>query len=205
MRSASPCLILSALFLNVFPLFAQQDLALTIGALSGPNRVATSRQTLNFSSGVAFQGNYSRYIRSYKHADLYGEIHVLASPQQQVTSTLTSATRDFSALYVTPGVKVKFYPKKKLSPWATAGGGYAMYAQSTKTIAGAVNAAPRHAGSGAFQFGGGMDYLWNSRYSFRVELREFYTGSPKFNTPVFGRGQFHFVLGAGIVIHLGAK
>src|SRR4051795_9243086 len=111
MRFFSPGLVLAATALCL-PALAQQEFALTVGGFNGPIRTAGSKEAVAYKVGVAVEGNYGRYIRSYKHADLYGEVHLLFSPHQGVTATLTSVTDNFMSLYVTPGVKFKFYPKK---------------------------------------------------------------------------------------------
>ncbi len=187
------------------PSFAQKEAALTLGSVSGPTRTTTSGSTLTLSNAVAFQGSYARQVRTYKYADLYGEVNAVLSPYQSVSGTATSATKDFTALYITPGVRLKFYPKKKLSPWAVGGGGYALYSASSKTIAGGNSAASGTSSNGALEFGGGLDYRWSSRLSFRFEARDFYTGTPHYNLPVSGKGQFNFLAGGGLVFHLGAK
>ena len=53
------------------------------------------------------------------------------------------------------------------------------------------------------QFGGGVDYKILPHLALRAEIREFYTGSPKFNLPVTGTGQLNTVVGGGIVISFG--
>ena len=205
MRFFTPGLVLAGLALAT-PVFAQQELAFTVGGLHGPDRTTrTTNQNIAFSTGTALQGNYSRYIKSYKIADLYGEVHVLFSPRQEVTSAYTAATASFTTLYVTPGVRLKFYPKKNLSPYVLGGGGYALYRQSDKTVAGLPNPAPRTVNSPAGEFGGGLDFQYSPRIAFRLEAREFFTSSVKYNVPIYGRGQYNFVVGGGVVFHLGAK
>jgi opacity protein-like surface antigen len=136
---------------------------------------------------------------------MYGELHFLASPSTDVTSTVTSVTKSYSSLFLTPGVRFKFYPRKRLSPWVTIGGGYAHFLQSDKTIAGAANAAGRHTSTGTVTWGAGLDYSWSKKITFRAEARYFHSGSVQFNTPMDGLGQVSFVAGGGIVFHPGAN
>jgi hypothetical protein len=183
-------------------LAGQQEIGLTLGAISTPDRTITGGK-IRLSAGTALQANYARRFLRLPFADLLGEVHFLASPQQQVSSAVTAVTRDIAVLYVTPGIRVKLLPEKKFSPWVAGGGGYALYEQSTSTIAGAVNSAPRHVSGGALQFGVGADYKILPHISLRGELRDFYTVSPKFNIPVSGSGQFNLVAGGGIVLRFG--
>jgi hypothetical protein len=64
--------------------------------------------SLDAGSGVAFQVNYGRrFFRNNKVA-LYGEINFLASPPRDVSSSVPTATRDFSSRYLTPGIRVGY-------------------------------------------------------------------------------------------------
>jgi hypothetical protein len=59
---------------------------------------------------------------------------------------VTSATQDFASLYVTPGVRLKAFPKSRISPYLAIGSGYADYEQSTAGINGQPNPASREPG-----------------------------------------------------------
>jgi hypothetical protein len=90
---------------------------------------------------VAFQVNYGRRFFSNNKVALYGEINFLASPLRDVSSSVTTATREFSSLYHTPGVRVKFLPASRVSPCVLVGG-YADYEQSTTLIDSQPNLLP---------------------------------------------------------------
>jgi len=185
---------------------AEREIGLTLGALSATDRqlsVAGRADYISFSKGTALQANYAQRLVRLPFADLLGEVHLLASPQQQLSAQTTSVTRDIAVLYITPGVRLKFLPGSKVSPWLAAGGGYSLYEQSTVTIAGSPNGAPRHTSGGVLQFGGGVDVKVLPWVSLRGELRDFFTGSPKFNLPVTGTGQNQFVAGGGFVLRFG--
>jgi hypothetical protein len=53
-------------------------------------------------------------------------------------------------------------------------------------------------------FGGGADFPVWQWLGFRVEVRDFYTGSPSFNTPISG-GQHNVVAGGGLVFTFGGN
>ena len=67
---------------------------------------------------------------------LFGEINFVASPLRDVSSVVGTATHDSASLYVTPGIRLKFRPSSRISPYAAVGGGYADYEQSVKQIDG---------------------------------------------------------------------
>ena len=188
-------------FLLGGPVLAQQhEIGLTLGGVFGSSRRAPSG-SLDLRRGVALQANYGYRIwgSGESPAALYIEGHFLSSPLRDIKTANTGATRDFATLYVAPGLRVKFAPSSRVSPYVAAGGGYALYEQSTTTIGGGVNAAPRHIHRGAFHFGGGVDYRVLPWLAFRGEVRDFYTGSPAFGAPVAG-GQHNVVASGGFVL-----
>jgi opacity protein-like surface antigen len=179
----------------------KHELGFTFGRL-----IENDRSILRANSGSAFQVNYGYRFWGNSGVAVSGEIHMLASPQRLVTpgpSIFLPTTRDFASLYLTPGIRCKFNPQGRVQPYATAGGGYALYEQSTTTTEGTPNPAPRHIGRGAFMFGGGMDIkVWNW-LALRGEVRDFYTGNPAYNRLVPGSGQHNVVAGGGFVFRFG--
>ncbi len=178
---------------------------MTLGQISGPNRTTKTGVSITPSNAFAVQGSFGKMVRSYKLFDLYGEVNAVVSPYQSFSSGATAVTKDVTAFYVTPGVRLKFYPKKKLSPFAVVGGGAAIYSTSSKTIAGGTTANSGSSASGALEYGGGLEYRGSSKMSIRFEARDFYTGTPHYGVPVSGKGQFNFLVGGGLVFHLGGK
>ncbi len=182
----------------------QQELGLTLGGIVSQQR-STPQGKLDLGSGLALQANYGyRLLRSEKLA-LYVETHFLANGLRDIRSVNVNATRDVATLFVTPGLRIKFFPGKAISPFAAAGGGYALYEQSTATIDGRPNPASRFTHRGAFDFGGGIDApLWRF-VGLRAEVRDFYTGNPSFNQIVSGNGQHNVVAGGGLVLRFGGR
>ncbi len=181
------------------PLVAQKhELGLTLGGFV-PGSRSSPLGGLNLSSGPGFQANYGYRLLEGSKAALYAEGHLLANPLRDISSLNRSATRDVATLYVTPGVRLKFTPRSKLSPYLVAGGGYALYEQSFQQIDGRSNAAPRFTHRGVFDFGGGLDVKVWRFVSLRSEIRDFYSGSPSFNTPTSG-GQHNVVAGGGFAL-----
>ena len=82
---------------------AQEDSAsrneLAFGLDGIPALSRSDSPSLDAGSGVAFQVNYGRRFLTNNKVALYGEINFLASPLRDVSSSVTTATRDFSSLY----------------------------------------------------------------------------------------------------------
>ena len=177
--------------------FAQEDsaprneLAFGLGGIPALSR--SDSPSLDAGSGVAFQVNYGRRFFTNNKVALYGEINFLASPLRDISSSVTTATRDFSSLYLTPGIRVKFLPASRVSPFVLVGGGYADYEQSTTLINGQPNLASRELARGVFDFGAGVDVrIWRF-VALRGEARDYYTGSPEYNVATISGGQQNIV------------
>jgi opacity protein-like surface antigen len=179
------------------------ELGLTLGRIHGPSR-SSPQGDLNLGSGVALQANYGYRFFTRKHFSLTSEVHFLANGLREIESRNPQATRDVATIYVTPGLRVKFAPIGRVSPYVTGGGGYALYEQSFFRIDGASNDAPRFTHRGALMFGGGIDVPVWRWIGGRFEVRDFYTGNPSYNAAVQG-GQHNVVIGGGFVLFFGGS
>ena len=147
-----PTLLTTALFYLAGQVFAQKhELGLTIGRL-----IENDHGLVRSQAGTALQANYGYRFWGNSSVAVFGEFHLLASPLRDVSGAL-SATRDYSSLYLTPGVRVKLNSHGRIQPYGVVGGGYALYEQSTHNIGGQPNPAPRHIQRGALMYGAGVD------------------------------------------------
>lgn len=187
------------LLLAAGALYGQRhEIGLTMGRIHGP-----SRGVAQLDPGIALQADYGYRLFGNRNFALSGMFHFAANGQREVRSSNVGATRDIATAYFVPGVRVKFAPVAKLSPWVTAGAGYALYEQSFFRIDGADNPAPRFTHRGAFMFGGGADFpLWRW-IGGRFEIRDFYTGNPSLNVPLRSSGQHNVIVGGGFTIKFG--
>ncbi len=169
--------------------------------LSGlPSLSRSDAPSLSAGPGVGLQVNYGRRFLEGNKFALYGEVNFLASPLREVSSSVTSATKNFASLYITPGVRLKILPKSRISPYFAIGGGYADYEQSTTEINGQPNPASRQLARGVFDFGAGVDvHVWRW-VALRGEARDFYTGSPNYNVASISGGQHNVVAGGAVVL-----
>ena len=133
----------------------KNELAFGLGGI--PALTQSDTPSLAPGSGIAYQVNYGRRLLESNTVALFGEINFVASPLRDVSSVVGTATHDFASLYVTPGIRLKFRPSSRISPYAAVGGGYADYEQSVKQIDGQPNQAPRELARGVFDFGADVD------------------------------------------------
>jgi opacity protein-like surface antigen len=178
---------------------AKHEVGLTLGGLLNQTRTNGSTK-LDLSPGVALQANYGYRLLERQKFALYGEVHFLANPQRTVSSSDQTLTRDVATIFVTPGIRVKFLPRKAISPYLAIGGGYAAFEQSVTRLDGKPNGASRELSRGAFDFGGGVDVKFWRFVGLRAEIRDVFTGSPAYNTNLVAGGQHNVVAGGGFVL-----
>ena len=82
----------------------------------------------------------------------------VALPSQDVQSPSPNSPRNYASIFIPPGIRVTFVPTSAISPWASVGGGYARFAESTTLVTGAPNTFKTGTNKGALQFGGGVDF-----------------------------------------------
>ena len=176
----------------------KNELAFGLGGIPGLSR--SDSPSLDAGPGVTFQVNYGRRFLDSNNVALYGEINFVASPLREVSTGIGTATHDFASLYVTPGIRVKFRPTSRISPYAVVGGGYADYEQSLARIDGRPNQASRELARGVFDVGAGVDvHVWRF-VALRGEARDFYTGSPNYNIQSISGGQHNVVATGAFVL-----
>jgi hypothetical protein len=175
------------------------ELAFTLGGIPSLSR-STSQATLNLGSGIAYGVNYGRRIVSGHSIALYGEVGLLASPLRDVSSDVSSTTRNFASLYITPGVRLKFFPTSSISPYVAVGGGYADYQQSTTLLNGQPNPVSRQLARGVFDYGAGVDVRVRRWVALRGEARDFFTGAPAYNLGSISGGQHNVEISGGFVL-----
>jgi opacity protein-like surface antigen len=196
--------IVLPLLAAVVAAYGQEELAhkneLAFGLSGLPSLSRSDTPRLNAGPGVGLQVNYGRrFVNGNKFA-LYGEVNFLASPLRDVSSGVPSATQNFASLYITPGVRLKVFPKSRISPYFAIGGGYADYEQSTTEINGRPNPASRQLARGVFDFGAGVEVRVWRWVALRGEARDFYTGSPNYNVSSISGGQHNVVAGGAFVL-----
>jgi hypothetical protein len=190
------------------------DVGFSIGAILPPDPGATATlapplsTNISFGAGLTFEANYARTILERKSFALEAEFPLLAVPSEDVGSKFArNVPGNFASLFITPSLRVRFRPQHRLSPWASIGGGYARYAESSSRQDGTANPYPRGTNTGALQYGVGADYRIGNiprpislPISLRAEARNLYSGDPSLNIQD-GVGRNHPFVTGGFVVH----
>ena len=166
------------------------DLAVTFGGyfpISG-----------QFSGGNAFaiEGNFGHRIFHVPLASVYLEVPITAVPSSGpfVASNGLLSLGSYSALFVTPGLRLKLAPGFPISPYFAVGGGLAHFSQSGTAFTSSTSS-----NSGTADFAGGLDMKVFPYLSLRAEVRDYYSGSP-FSLPNFSERQNQLLTTGGIVL-----
>lgn len=181
-------IILVAILLIAIPASAQKnELAVTAG---GYFPLSSS---IDASTSFTIGGNFAHRVASVPLVSLYVEVPVYGtfdSTARIANSTLLNPK--YSALFVTPGLKVKLAPSFPVSPYLVAGGGLAHFSKSNTATSDSTN-------TGVFDVGGGLDFKFFPYLSFRMEARDYYSGSPNL-TVNFTDRQHQVIAAAGLVL-----
>jgi hypothetical protein len=165
MRGVLRAVVITGMLASAVAGFAQSnELAVTVG---GYFPAGTS---LDIVPAGIIEGSYAHRLLSVPLASLYGELPIAKTFDIGVFSNVAS----FSALFVAPGVKLKLAPGFFVSPWLALGGGVAHFSASG-TVFGAHLSASTN--SALLDFGGGIDMKFAPFLSFRVEARDYNSGS----------------------------
>lgn len=141
--------------------------------------------------GFSLVGAYSHRLINVGAASLHLELPAMFAPSRKADTALFNP--DFSSFFFTPSLKLELLPGSGISPFVSAGGGFAHFHETSTSDTRA-----------AFQVGGGLDFKTRlPLLGFRLEVRDFITGrpgTPSFTTVSSDHLQSIFV-GGGITLH----
>src|SRR5260370_8165930 len=161
-----------------------QELTFSLGGIPGQTRsFQGSAGAAQISADRSFGINYGHRFLDAKIAALYGELEFVAIPNRALTAASATVPQNYASLYLTPGVRLKFLPGSRLSPWAAIGGGYGLYQQSAQ-LSNGQNTTNKFLNRGVFDYGGGFVFRQFIGRGFRGEGSGVFTcpSNPKLAT-----------------------
>jgi hypothetical protein len=183
----------------------KNEMGLLLGRTVTPSRdtAGPGSNRLEVGAGITFQLNYARLLTSDSRFALHLEAPAVAIPLQGVQGSDGSLPLNYDSFFITPALRINFKPRSTLSPWFSAGGGYALFDESALRKDGTLNIT-RGTGTGALQFGAGVDVRTPIKVLFpiglRAEIRDFYTGKPSYNVDTGGGLQHNLVFSGGFTL-----
>ena len=198
-------LIAAVLFLlaGAFSASAQKyEVGISLGGM------ITSDRTIQFPPGsidikasLTALVNFSTRLANFKAASLHLEFPFAGAGNTNLTSSNPLLPRNYSSIFFSPGIKLKFLPGRRVSPYAAIGGGFARFDESGTLLNGQPNPGSKGKTRGVLDYGGGLDFRLLKFLALRGEIRDFVSGSPSFNFPVTGK-QHNILTSAGVVFRL---
>ena len=137
-----------------------------------------SANNLSFDPAVGYQLNYAHRLIGVPGVGLYVEVPFVAGFSNTRTLASLHNGQNYSSLYFTPGLKVKFVPGFFVSPYLAGGLGVAHFHSSTTSAS---------ENDFAGDIGGGLDIKVFPHLSLRGEVRDFITSTPGLNLSVLGQ------------------
>ena len=178
-----------------------QELTFSLGGISGQTRSlrGSPAETAQIAADRTLGINYGHHLVGTRVAALYGEIEFVAIPNRGVTSATAVVAQNYASLYVTPGVRLKLFPRWRLSPWAAIGGGYALYEESAQ-LSNGQKTTNKFLNRGVLDYAGGVDYRLFRLIGLRGEVRDFLSGNPNLNAAPTSSTQHNVVASGGILL-----
>jgi len=155
--------------------------------------------------GVTFEVNYSHRFFGTAIYSVSGEVPAAFNLDEDMNSGANVVPIDYQQIFVTPAVRVNLFPVTAVSPWISFGGGFGHFSQNPTLIYGGKN--PGGSSTvGVIQGGLGLDVnpfqRRFSRFGFRGEVRDFWSGTPNFPLADTGKSRQHnYFVGGGVVWH----
>jgi hypothetical protein len=155
--------------------------------------------------GLTFEVNYSRRLLATPIFSVSGEVPAVFNLDEDLGSGSDVVPADYKQIFVTPAVRLNLFPSTAVSPWVSFGGGFGHFSESKNLNYYGTNPGGS-SNSGVIQGGLGLDVSpftkRFSRFSFRGEVRDFWSGTP--NLPLADTGktrQHNYFVGGGVIWH----
>jgi hypothetical protein len=184
---------------------SRNEIGLVMGATLTPSRALASGSAtdLTLDASLAMGAEYDLRIASGNRIAVYLGGDFLASPLDvKLSQPPTGIIPEYAYAFLTGHVRAKFSPEGALQPWLMLGGGYARFLEAAPA---GVTGFQRGTNTGTLVFGGGLDTPTVIRplgvpVGFRVELRDFYSGSPNYGQRIRGGRQHNVAFTGGLLI-----
>jgi hypothetical protein len=151
--------------------------------------------------GLTFEVNYARRLMGTPIFAVSGEVPAVFNLDEQLGSGDNVVPKNYKQIFVTPSARLNLFPDTAVSPWVSLGGGFAHFSENKDLIYYGPNPGTSST-SGVLQGGFGLDVRVLHQFSIRLDVRDFWSGTP--NLPLADTGktrQHNYFVGGGVVWH----
>ena len=157
---------------------------------------------VHFGKGTTFEINYARRVLGSDLFSLAFEVPFVVNPDQDLhAAPPTPVPEQYHSFIVTPSARLNVFPNVGFSPWASCGGGFAHFGESSTTVFGLKNIGSTGTNSGVLQVGAGFDVKLVKSLRLRFQVRDFWSGVPQLNVDTGKNRQHNIFVGGGVVYH----
>jgi hypothetical protein len=155
--------------------------------------------------GFTFEVNYSHRFFGTAIYSVSGEVPAVFNLDEDLDSG-NVVPKDYKQIFVTPGVRVNLFPSTAVSPWVSLGGGFGHFSQNKNLLFYGTNPGGSST-TGVLEGGFGLDVNPFQqhrlrRFGFRLDVRDFWSGTPDFPLAPTGKSRQHnYFVGGGVVWH----
>ncbi len=178
------------------------EVGLLIGGAFTPGQ-ASGGSTIGFDPSLAFSVEYGHRVLKTPVGALLAGVDFAASPLDVITNSGPGTAIDqYAYVFLTPELRYKAPAVAGVTPWVSAGGGYARFREGNLRN-GQSNPAPG-TNTGAAEVSGGVDL--NSPVKlllpigFRFEVRDYISGKPRYQVDTGAGTQNNVVISGGLVV-----
>ena len=128
-------LVVPVLVLVCSALAQVNELSITAGrTFVSTQTVPSTGLPIHFGNPPTVAFNYGRLLTTHKTFGLSAELPVAIYPRMNLNYRYDLIPKDIGALFVTPSVRLNFFPGQGVSPWVSAGGGYGRFREAPTLV-----------------------------------------------------------------------
>src|SRR5580698_4525816 len=152
-------------------------------------------------NGLTFEVNYARRILGTPVFAIAGEVPAVFDLDEKLNSGDNVVPKNYKQIFITPSARLNLFPDTAVSPWVSLGCGVAEFTENSTLIYGGPNPGSSTT-SGVLQGGFGLDVRVLHQFSIRLDVRDFWSGTPSLPLADTGKSRQHnFFVGGGVVWH----
>lgn len=172
--------------------------------IHGPN-APTINPFVRSGKGLTFEVDYARRLFGTDVYAISAEVPAVFNLDEDLGSGGDVVPSGYKQVFVTPSIRVNLFPATRVTPWASVGGGFGYFSESNSLNYYGTNPGTSST-SGVLQIGVGLDvspfYKRFRHFSFRGEVRDFYSGTPDLPLADTGKTRQHnYFVAGGVIWH----